>query len=77
MISDTLMRQWQMLRLIPRHPLKVSTTDLKNKLADEGFETTQRTIQRDLMKLSDTYLLRVPLLKDVKAITFRAHSESF
>ncbi len=56
-MSDTLMRQWQMLRLIPRHPLKASTAELKQRLADEGFETTQRTIQRDLMTLSNIYPL--------------------
>jgi len=56
-MSDTLMRQWQMLRLIPRYPIKISTADLKQRLADEGFETTQRTIQRDLMTLSDIYPL--------------------
>jgi len=51
-MSDTLMRQWQMLRLIPRHPVKVATAELIQRLADEGFETTQRTLQRDLMRLS-------------------------
>jgi len=50
-MSDTLMRQWQMLRLIPRHPQKISTADLKQRLADAGFEITLRTIQRDLMRL--------------------------
>jgi predicted DNA-binding transcriptional regulator YafY len=56
-MSDTLMRQWQMLRLIPRHPIKISTADLIRRLTDEGFETTQRTIQRDLVRLSDIYPL--------------------
>jgi len=56
-MNDTLMRQWQMLRLVPRYPLKISTSDLKQKLADEGFETTQRTIQRDLVRLSTIYPL--------------------
>ncbi len=56
-MSDTLMRQWQMLRLVPRYPLKISTADLKQKLADEGFDTTQRTIQRDLVRLSSIYPL--------------------
>jgi len=56
-MSDTLMRQWQMLRLVPRYPGKISTAELKQHLADEGFETTQRTIQRDLMTLSDIYPL--------------------
>jgi len=56
-MSDTLMRQWQMLRLIPRYPVKISTAELKQRLTDEGFETTQRTLQRDLMRLSSIYPL--------------------
>jgi len=56
-VSDTLMRQWQMLRLIPRHPSKIATPELILRLADEGFETTQRTIQRDLVRLSGIYPL--------------------
>jgi len=56
-MRDTLMRQWQMLRLVPRYPLKIATAELKQKLADEGFETTQRTIQRDLVRLSTIYPL--------------------
>jgi len=59
-MSDTLMRQWQMLRLIPRYPIKISTAELKQRLADDEFDTTQRTIQRDLIKLSDIY----PLISD-------------
>ncbi len=56
-MSDTLMRQWQMLRMIPRHPAKISTAEIMRRLADEGFTTTQRTIQRDLMRLSAIYPL--------------------
>jgi len=59
-MSDTLMRQWQMLRLIPRHPSKISTSALKQRLADDGFNTTPRTLQRDLVRLSSVY----PLLCD-------------
>ncbi len=51
------MRQWQMLRMIPRQPAKISTSEIKLRLADEGFATTQRTIQRDLMRLSSIYPL--------------------
>jgi len=65
-MSNTLMRQWQMLRLIPRHPLKASTVELKQRLADEGFDTTQRTIQRDLLTLSDIY----PLVCDDRSKPF-------
>jgi len=56
-MSDTFMRQWQMLRLIPRFPSKVSTSDLVHSLADEGFEVTRRTLQRDLAKLAVIYPL--------------------
>lgn len=59
-MSDTLMRQWQMLRLIPRQPSKISTTELIQHLADDGFATTARTLQRDLVRLSSVY----PLLCD-------------
>jgi len=59
-MSDTLMRQWQMLRLIPRQPSKISTSELMQGLADEGFETTPRTLQRDLVRMSSIY----PLLCD-------------
>lgn len=56
-MSDTLMRQWQMLRLIPRHPSSISTTELQFRLADEGFTTHQRTIQRDLALFETIYPL--------------------
>lgn len=51
-MSDTLLRQWRMLREVPRHPRRISTADLKKRLDAAGFETTLRTIQRDLVKLS-------------------------
>jgi len=56
-MSDTFMRQWHMLRLIPRMPSKVSTSDLVHSLADEGFKVTRRTLQRDLAKLAVIYPL--------------------
>lgn len=59
-MNDTLLRHWRMLREIPRHPRRISTMDLKQRLAAAGFETTQRTIQRDLVKLSGA----LPLLSD-------------
>jgi len=65
-MSDTLMRQWQMLRLIPRHPSKVSTTQLIHSLADAGFEVTHRTLQRDLVKFSEIF----PLVSDERSKPF-------
>jgi len=54
---DTLLRQWTMLHLVPRHPAKVDTASLKRQLSVAGFETTQRTIQRDLINLSTCFSL--------------------
>ena len=59
-MNDTLLRHWRMLREIPRHPRKISTVELKQRLSAAGYETTLRTIQRDLIKLSGA----LPLLGD-------------
>jgi predicted DNA-binding transcriptional regulator YafY len=59
-MTDTLLRQWAMLRHIPRHPRKVDTVTLQNTLAKQGHDITLRTIQRDLNKLS----LALPLIGD-------------
>lgn len=49
---DTLLRHWRMLRAIPRFPRKISTSDLVKQLESAEFGITQRTVQRDLNKLS-------------------------
>jgi predicted DNA-binding transcriptional regulator YafY len=59
-MSDTLLRQWAMLRLIPRQPRKIDTARLKSGLEEQGYDIDLRTIQRDLNKLSTT----LPLLAD-------------
>lgn len=59
-MSDTLLRQMAMLHAIPRYPQKIHVSTLLNKLQASGFETTARTIQRDLNTLSTT----IPLTSD-------------
>jgi predicted DNA-binding transcriptional regulator YafY len=54
---DTLLRQWHMLRHIPRYPLKITARALKDKLDLDGFNITKRTIERDLLELSSTFPL--------------------
>lgn len=49
---ETLLRQWAMLRFIPRHPRRIDTGRLRAELQKQGYEITLRTIQRDLNKLS-------------------------
>ena len=54
---DTLMRQWQMLRMIPRHPQVITATQLKRKLENEQYMVTKRTVERDLQSLSAVFPL--------------------
>lgn len=57
--KDRLFRLIAILRLIPREPGRISTTELRNKLAAQGFDVKPRTVQRDLSgKLS----IEFPLL---------------
>ena len=51
-MTDTLLRQWVMLRQIPRYPRKITVRSLRERLADQGYVTSERTLQRDLLRLS-------------------------
>lgn len=59
-MSDALLRQIAMLRAIPRYPNKVYVSVLRSALKSAGFETSARTIQRDLNTLSAV----IPLISD-------------
>lgn len=56
---DTLQRQWQMLRMIPRLPQKITAREMHEKLQAE-FDVGKRTIERDLQSLSGLF----PLVAD-------------
>jgi len=51
--SHQLLRQWHLIRKIPRYPRMISVTDLCGYLESEQFKFDRRTIQRDLQKLSE------------------------
>lgn len=59
-MNDTLLRQWAMLNYIPRHPRKVDVGTLATKLSAAGYEISKRSVQRDLITLSQV----VPLISD-------------
>lgn len=59
----TLQRQWQTLRLIPRHPRRISATDLHAQLSADGYKVAKRTVERDLQTLSSIF----PLVADERA----------
>ncbi len=52
---DTMLRQWTMLKHIPRLPRKITATELQRILEDRGFPSTLRTVQRDLEKLGPSF----------------------
>jgi len=66
---DTLMRHLALLRMVPRYPAKRATTTLHEKLAEEGFNLTPRSLQRDLEKLSAWF----PLTCDKTEKPYRWH----
>lgn len=57
---ETLLRQWQMLRMIPRFPSKITAKLLQEKLEAENFSVAKRTVERDLQSLSEHF----PILSD-------------
>jgi predicted DNA-binding transcriptional regulator YafY len=56
----SLLRQWHMLRLVPRAPAKISVKDLCDRLRDNDFPVSSRTVQRDLNELARVF----PLVSD-------------
>lgn len=54
MSKSTTLRHLEMLRKIPLSPGKpITTTALHQHLMDEGFDVSKRTVERDLIKLTD------------------------
>lgn len=58
-MSNTAVRYLTMLRMVPRFPKSITTTELAERLEDHGFSVTMRSIQRDLEKLSTDFPLPV------------------
>ena len=50
-MSDPLLRQWEMLKLIPRER-KTTVKELQTKLEGLGYSVNRRTLERDLDRLS-------------------------
>ncbi len=56
-MSDTFLRQWAMLKLVPQAPRKIDTRHLASGLKEQGFKIDQRTLQPDLKMLSGMFPL--------------------
>lgn len=61
-IKDTTLRYLAMLKMIPRYPGSIDISLILEKLQNQGFKATIRTIQRDLNKLSVPFpLISTPM----------------
>lgn len=56
-MNDTLMRQWVMLRTIPRYPRRIDAPTILSRLNDQGITVSLRTVQRDLNSLAEAFPL--------------------
>jgi len=66
--KDRLFRHLALLRLIPREPKSITTTELINRLKSERFDFDARTLQRDL---AGRLALDFPLLCDESRKPYR------
>jgi len=53
MDKSTILRQISMLKMISKFPRFNLTKEIHQRLIDRGFNVTKRTVERDLLKLSD------------------------
>ncbi|HBF52233.1 MAG TPA: WYL domain-containing protein [Massilia sp.] len=53
--QQSLLRQWHMLRMVPRAPAKISASELYARLCASDFTVAKRTIERDLQELSAVF----------------------
>ena len=56
-MNESLLRQWEMLKRIPRSPRKATANEICSSLEAIGMHTSLRTIQRDLHSLSKAFPL--------------------
>ncbi|MFF7709490.1 WYL domain-containing protein [Pseudomonas sp. NPDC007930] len=54
---QTLVRLWELMRLIPRYPRSLTAAELHEALAHGGFATSKRTVERDLVELSRLFMI--------------------
>ncbi len=55
---NTLSRQWEMLQLLPTSGSGITARALQERLAEAGFPTTKRTVERDLEDLATVFAIR-------------------
>ena len=63
---NTLSRQWELLQLLPTSGSGATARVLQERLAEAGFPTTKRTVERDLENLATVFAIR----KNDKSVPF-------
>jgi predicted DNA-binding transcriptional regulator YafY len=64
--QQSLLRQWHMLRMVPRAPAKISAKELCERLCAADFTVAKRTVERDLIELSEVF----PIVADSRSKPF-------
>lgn len=64
--QQSLLRQWHMLRMVPRAPARIAAKELCERLGNVDFPVDLRTVQRDLKQLSSVF----PIALDDRAKPF-------
>lgn len=54
-MGATIVRQWLVLSMLPAPPRRIGTASIEAALRARGVEVHRRTIQRDLMELSEVF----------------------
>jgi len=65
--KDSMFRQWNMLRLVPRAPLSITAAEITERLAQAEYPIDKRTVERDLKALESVF----PLMVDESAKPFK------
>lgn len=55
--GQTLVRQWELLKLLPTRPPGMTAKEVCQQLNDEGFDVSKRQVERDLEQLSQSFAL--------------------
>jgi predicted DNA-binding transcriptional regulator YafY len=57
-MRSTLSRQWELLKALPARQPGISALELSQRLAEAGFKVSKRTVERDLVELSNLFPLQ-------------------
>lgn len=55
---NTVSRQWELLKALPPRPPGITAQELVERLGDAGFSVSKRTVERDLVELTNLFPLQ-------------------